>query len=568
MNKLASFLFILILVLFIQFRLNSQNTSWEWVITSNDPENENPRAITTSSNGDVYIAGEFEGTLSLQGNTIDAISGTLFSSAYLAKFDSNGDFIWSFAIGGNGSIVSVLRDVATDSEGNCYLGGKILSQATELIVADSALTLPGGTFNQTFIAKVNPNGELIWITYINPISESGIFSEVLFVDVNSNDELFVSGQIQGTYNFGAQLVNTNNLYSGFLTKMDKNSGEFIWVNTLDANDSYSFSDIITTNDGRIFISGSWAGDTLFAGNQFLINNLPLVGDNYDSFVVSYSSEGEIQLMERHHSPNNEYGGVFTKDEDDNIYIHYTIDETLNVNNNLINGPGLVRYAYIADAPAQLSWIIPGFDEIGSAYYGDYDSQGNLFYGGSFVTESIQIGDFTFTNAGEASGTSDIYLFSVNSNGEIYWATAIGGIENEILYKINIGSNDNVNICGTYVSPSFSIGSFNLTNSGDFTENLFLASLNNPLSINDLNSFENICVFPNPADNAVNIQLDNENGSLIYVEIFDLCGKSVYSTRTNNPQTIMVNTSNLVNGSYIINVISNKNKSTNKLIINR
>lgn len=560
------FIQLIFLSLIVPEALFSQSPQWEYVVSSIDEGNEYARSITTLPNGDIFIAGEFSNTLTFQGNTINTIPGTVISSAYFAKFNSNGDFVWSFAIGGDSSFVSVIRDLDADSEGNCYLGGKIISQGTELIVGDSLLTLPQGVVNQTFIIKVSSEGEFEWITYLDPISESGILSEIFFLEVSSNDDLYVSGQIQGTYYFGSQFINTNNLYSGFLAKMDRNTGEFIWVNTLGSNDSYNFSDVISTNDGRIFISGEWAGDTLFAGNQFLVNDMPLVGDNYDAFVVSYSDNGEVQFMERHHSPNNDFGGVFSQDSDNNVYLHYTIDQSLNANGVVTNGPGFLRYEYIADAPAQLSWIIPDLDYIQSTNLGDYDSQGNFFYGGTFDTESIQIGEFSFNNSGGASGTRDIYLFSVNNNGEVSWATTLGGTETEFLYKIHVDENDKVKVCGSFISSSLSIGSFNLLNTGKFTDNLFIASLNNPLSINNIDDSADLSIYPNPAQDRITILLNINNKQPVTIKLIDLAGKEIKTEYTTNKRQLNLDISEIPNGVYIIQVKSETQTFNSKIII--
>lgn len=543
-----------------------QSAQWEWVANSNDPLDETSRGVTTSPNGDVYTFGEFSGTLTIQGNTLEQIPGALLLNAHVSKFNSDGTLNWTFAIGGNGSILSVIRTGDTDSEGYCYIGGKILTQSPELIIADSIITLEGSGPNLPFIAKISPDGELVWVSFIEPLLENGIGAEVLFIEVSDNDELYASGQIQGIYSFGDEIISTNNLFSGYLTKIDKNTGEYVWVKTLRANDSYSFSDIITTGDGRVYVSGGWAGDTLFADNQILINDMPLVGDNYDSFVAKFSGNGDVELLERHYSSSSEYGGIFAKDESDNVFIHYTISESLVVNGVETSGPGFARYEYIADAPAQLSWIIPGFSGIQTTYYGDYDSQGNLYYGGVFESETLQLGNFSFQNSGGASGTNDIFLFTINNMGEIVWATTFGGMESENLNSVHVDESDRILLGGTYISPNMDIGDFNLTNSGDFTPNLFVAALSNPLSAKEVPNKVNLDVYPNPASTSIFIKNIPGNSEEIMIEIIDITGKLVRAEMSAHQEIINLDVSDVPAGAYTIRVSTSAYLSNSKIII--
>jgi hypothetical protein len=560
--------FIVFLFAFFSISLKAQIPQWNWVNSSSDVADEFPWASTSNDLGDVFVSGIFRESLTFNDNSIVLISGTTVQNAFVSKFNSAGEFQWSIPIGGDSSIVSILRDVGADSQGNSYIVGKIRTNGMQLVIGTSNFTIPedNPSVNQAFIAKLDSNGEVLWLTFIEVIQELGSLSEVLGVELNNNDELFVSGSIQGSYYFGEELINTENLRHGFIAKINKDNGSFEWVNTLYANDTYQFLDILATDDGRVFASGYWSGDTLFADTHFIVNEMPLIEDNFDSFVISYSTSGEVLLLERHHSLNNDFGGILTQDADNNVSVYYPVFESLEVNGVQTEGPGFAKYSYIADASAQLDWIIPGFSYQGLVRYGDYDSEGNLFYGGDFDEATIQIGDFTLNNAGGNSGTKDMYLFSISSSGEITWATSIGGIESESLYRVRIGANDDVNICGSYISPTMNLGNFEITNEGKFTMNVFVASLSNPVGIENVQNSKHLAIYPNPTTGIVSVDLSLFPEKSVKLELIDIMGKTIQTRILLNDSVNTINIENISAGNYILRLSTITQISQTKIIV--
>ncbi len=82
----------------------------------------------------------------------------------------------------------------------------------------------------------------------------------------------------------------------------------------------------------------------------------------------------------------------------------------------------------------------------------------------------------------------------------------------------------------------------------------LSNQNNPL----LHEFE---IFPNPASSIVNIKLD-EKTTLLKTKIYNAIGQLI-----NTGNQTVINTSELSNGLYFIEIITNKGTATKKVIIN-
>ncbi|MDY0089587.1 MAG: T9SS type A sorting domain-containing protein [Flavobacteriaceae bacterium] len=82
-----------------------------------------------------------------------------------------------------------------------------------------------------------------------------------------------------------------------------------------------------------------------------------------------------------------------------------------------------------------------------------------------------------------------------------------------------------------------------------------------MSINT-HTHSNILFYPNPANDFVNIDNISDNAT---IKVFDIMGKLIYSTRAN--RQITINTAELSNGIYLVQIITdNQQKTIKKLII--
>jgi hypothetical protein len=77
----------------------------------------------------------------------------------------------------------------------------------------------------------------------------------------------------------------------------------------------------------------------------------------------------------------------------------------------------------------------------------------------------------------------------------------------------------------------------------------------------------VLMFPNPANDYVNITSENMN-SFDVVEIFDISGRLIKSARIMNTAILQVETSDLRNGQYIVKLTGKNIVSTQKLIVSK
>lgn len=102
-----------------------------------------------------------------------------------------------------------------------------------------------------------------------------------------------------------------------------------------------------------------------------------------------------------------------------------------------------------------------------------DNSGNSYLIGSFSSSSMVVGGTTLTNAGIAS--SDIFLIKYDSAGTVQWAKSYGTANNDEGRYIAVDDSGNIYITGHFNGASLTMGSITLTNSGN--DDIFIAKLN-------------------------------------------------------------------------------------------
>jgi hypothetical protein len=86
-----------------------------------------------------------------------------------------------------------------------------------------------------------------------------------------------------------------------------------------------------------------------------------------------------------------------------------------------------------------------------------------------------------------------------------------------------------------------------------------------LNVNEINEVSNFTVSPNPANEVINVKLNNAENAVITIS--DLAGK-VVSTTTSNGISTSVSTADLNSGVYLVNVTIGNATSTQKVVIKK
>lgn len=240
-----------------------------------------PSAITLDANGNIYITGNASGALATFGNVALTIIGQ--SNAFIVKYDANGNALWGK--NGNGQIFA-FSNVVTDSSGNVYLTGSY--QSPTMIFNDITFTNLGHI--SSYVIKYDSIGNALWSKSFSQAPNS-ITTASLVID--SQDNIYLGGYFS-TLSLSIDDIVLTNEHLGeadiFITRFDTD-GHAVWAKSIGGELSDFVSDLVTDNDGNIYMTGSFRSPEIQIGEQTIVNEGP-DEETTNSFLAKFDSNGE------------------------------------------------------------------------------------------------------------------------------------------------------------------------------------------------------------------------------------------------------------------------------------
>lgn len=555
-----------LLMLVLSYSAFGQNTSWSWAIQSDGVGSEsiNPsNGIEEDSEGNFIIAGTFDNDISFANQMIE-YTGGLFTP-FIAKINPQGEFLWFKTIGDPNISFIFVQDFALDSDDNIYFNLSFFGPASLDLGNGIILELEEGQ-NGVFIAKLNANGEAQWARNYNVNSEGAI--------LNSELEIFEDSIVFGGGLINVLSINDITLPSlpgtgdAFLSKLDLD-GNAYWATTLGGYSNEQSLDFKVNNQGDIYATLSWTGDTLFAQDQYLVNEMPTFspfGGNSDRALIKFDRNGNVQWMRSEASDEPENPGIILTCNDGGVLMTSTNIGGITVNDVELpqNSATIVKYSesgsvdFITTFPANENLIGPIASEV---------ELNNFYLSFGFIEDQFPIGEFTLQNSAPGSGTSDIGLIKLNSDGDIVWADRIGSSDNDSPIVIYPVSDGGYLLGGRFAGENLSLGDNVLENVGEFTNNIFIAKFDVAAGIGSILKESNIYVFPNPSNEFINVSLIGLSGKKIKAKILTIQGQviseEIWDTNSGDYRR---NCSDLKSGVYIIEFSNDKSIATSKFVI--
>ena len=270
-------------------------------------------AVCVDGSNFLYVAGAFYDTTDFDpGPGIDSHECNGECDAYLAKYDSDGNYIWVRVWGG--LAVTAVDGLAFDVIGNIYVAG---------VFEDTVDFDPGpgidertANYRNIFISKFNTNGEFIWVrNWYGRIRDEGHIIAVYHTG------LFVTGQFNGTVDFdpgpGVDERICEGLYDAFLTSFDF-SGNYTGVQSWGGPGDEAGFDVAVNNLSEIFVIGQFFGTVDFDPGTGIEEHTSYGGD--ECFISAFRSIDEFEWAGTWGSPNNDRPHGVTTDKSDNCYI--------------------------------------------------------------------------------------------------------------------------------------------------------------------------------------------------------------------------------------------------------
>ena len=250
----------------------------QWATSIGGTSSDYGQGIATDSGGNVYVTGQYSGTVTFASGTTLTSAGS--SDAFVAKYNTNGTAQWATSIGGTSSDYGY--GIATDGAGNVYVTGNY--QGTATFAPGTTLTSAGSS--DAFVAKYNTSGTAQWATSIGGTSSDYGYG----IATDSAGNVYVTGRYVLTADFGSGVsITSAGSYDAFFAKYNT-SGIVQWATSIGGTFSIDAGyGIATDSAGNVYVTGYHDG-TVTIGSTTLTS-----AGNYDAFVAKYSSLKNLRI---------------------------------------------------------------------------------------------------------------------------------------------------------------------------------------------------------------------------------------------------------------------------------
>lgn len=244
--------------------------------------------VSSDADGNVYVIGTFEVDIALPGKTLTAncTSCNPAEDCFVAKFAPNGALLWATQFGNNGLYATGI--------------GLGVTSTREVVAACN------GSFG-TRVVKLQSDGGTAWT---KPFPVSGQ-AEIRDLTVGPSDEIALSGDFQGTPDFGGGSVSPAAGRDAFLARYDS-SLNFGWARSFGSVGDDSARGVAFGSDGSLAVVGDVEGTVDFG------SGLTTGYGGRDLAVVKFASAGGHVWDRRYGGSGSDYGHAVTVDGAGNV----------------------------------------------------------------------------------------------------------------------------------------------------------------------------------------------------------------------------------------------------------
>jgi hypothetical protein len=432
---------ILILVYIFSVTITSAQVQWAKQIHSNSSSfNEWGNIISDGNNN--YMIGKFGSELYLPNDTLYA-SG--MSEIFIAKFDSNGNNIWSKTLmdPSNTTEHGEYGYAAFDSVNQCiYLSGHFVNQIT----FPGLPTLFG--YLDIFLAKMDLNGNFIWAKKAGGF---GLSNDRAQVYVNPYGKIYLTAQSSDSCYYDNFHIGPGGAVVTYDTDGNCLSAEVKYNYNL-VNQNFVFLDFIEKDIiyyGE-YITSSFHLDTV---------SFTSMGD-YDAFIARADSTGKIKWVHKIKSLGRETIDKISINNNNDIILTCAMQDSLNFAGNPLTAIGYDIFFSTLNENGIIKWVKKfniNSSNLSAGLGLNISSNQNIVLTGYF-NGTADFGNLQMTST---SSVYDMFLAKFDTLGNCLSTFNFG---KAAATSMTIDNNDNIYVGGGFFD-NVSIGPINLNMQG-------------------------------------------------------------------------------------------------------
>ncbi len=400
----------------------------------------------------------------------------LLSSTALVS--QNVQFGWAIGMGGDAWDTG--HSINTDSSGNLIISG-YFRDTVDFDPSSGTLTVAAQNFTDAFIQKLDPNGNLIWLSILG--GDGYIFDA--YSEIGIDGSVYVTGTFTGTIDFdpGPAVLNLTAAIPGedvYIVKLDQNGG-LVWAEQFGGSGDERVFGLNESQDGGVLLTGYFRNTTDFdpgPGVYSLTANF-----DGDAYILKLDNFGDFVWAKQIQGPGYGRGESIITDHSGNVIVTGGFSDSADFD----PGPGTyflstsnTSDAFILKLTDSGDFIWAGNLEAGVESYGyshAVDNSNNIFWTGYFRGT----GDLDPTNgilSDTPRGKNDIFLHKLDSNGKVVWADLYGGGDWDRGLSLAYENSGTVFLAGDFTgSVDFDRGSGTFSLSSNGSSEIFLLRVN-------------------------------------------------------------------------------------------
>jgi hypothetical protein len=397
-----------------------------WVNQVGGSADDFARGVAIDAQGNCYVTGSFQSRKAeIMTNTGEEKAAVMEkqsdSEIFVLKFNNKGALSWAHTAGsgpgGSGNALTV------DIEGNVYVTGYFVGTG---VFED--LTLNNSGYVDIFVARYDPNGELVWVRQIGGRSDDVATS----IAVDEQGSVFLAGAFSEQMQVAAKIkLKADGLFDAFLIKLDS-EGRTAWAVSEGGYMNDIAYGVALDPAGNILLSGGYAGSESFASEYrthagyrkprrrytrayFGRTRLTSEGGS-DIFVAKYNPAGKmvwVQSVGGNKKGAPEAGFGIAVDARGHAHVTGTFAGKVDFGNNSLISRGIGDlYVMELDRDGRVLWArqagaVYGRPNVG--YSIAVDRGGNNYVTGAFQG-NVSFGDGIV----KAYGESDIFVAKITA----------------------------------------------------------------------------------------------------------------------------------------------------------
>ena len=283
---------LIVILLLLSSTLHAQNPGFVW--TGGMGGSSFGKATATVTEGEyIYTVGQFFDTFDFDPGTLAFnLESEGGGDVFIQKTNADKELEWVYTLGGNGN--ELAYDISKDSQNNLIICGSLVG-IVDLNIGFPVQEYSARGAKDSFIIKINPEGEFLWGHGIGGTDDDALVA----VDTDAEGNVYALGVFEQNLfpqsSFGIEdgwvTISASGEKDIYLMKMNQ-GGEPQWIKTIGGMSDDIPEDLVVTDDGTCYITGSFVSYGDFDPDPEGYYQLTADGTK-DAFLLKTDSDGNM-----------------------------------------------------------------------------------------------------------------------------------------------------------------------------------------------------------------------------------------------------------------------------------